>query len=162
MSTPIETNTEELQEILQTVYNLPMAGGGGSAPDLVIALDTSDTMTISNNKDKVTFDSADVVKTYNKLLSGETVNCVLNAKYHQHSGAAFNASSPQLTVYAQSESNNSARVGFMIAMFKLWYDYNNHYGDILVELRFDIHGNGTATLRGIFANKSVAFTSALV
>lgn len=38
MSTPIETNTEELQEILQTVYNLPNAGGGSSEPDLVIGL----------------------------------------------------------------------------------------------------------------------------
>ena len=35
MSTPIETNTEELQEILNTVYNLPMAGGGDNY-DLVI------------------------------------------------------------------------------------------------------------------------------
>lgn len=29
MSTPIETNTEELQEILNAVNNLPNAGGGG-------------------------------------------------------------------------------------------------------------------------------------
>lgn len=30
MSTPIETNTEQLQEILRTVNNLPSVGGGGS------------------------------------------------------------------------------------------------------------------------------------
>jgi hypothetical protein len=37
MSTLIETNTEELQEILKTVNNLPNAGGGFSIPviDLV-------------------------------------------------------------------------------------------------------------------------------
>ena len=39
MSTPMETNTEQLREILQQVYDLPEAGSGGSAePDLVIAL----------------------------------------------------------------------------------------------------------------------------
>lgn len=43
MSTPIETNTTELQEILQTVYNLPIAGGGSSEPDLVIGLNIANT-----------------------------------------------------------------------------------------------------------------------
>ena len=44
MSTPIETNTEELNEILQTVYNLPNRSSGGSAePDLVIGLNVADT-----------------------------------------------------------------------------------------------------------------------
>ena len=39
MATPIETNTSELQEILQSVYNLPNANSGGSdTPDLVIKL----------------------------------------------------------------------------------------------------------------------------
>lgn len=41
MSTPIESNTEGLQEILQTVYNLPMAGGGSAEPDLVIGVNVS-------------------------------------------------------------------------------------------------------------------------
>lgn len=39
MSTPIETNTEELQQAVQRVYNLPNIGGSGNAqPDLVIGL----------------------------------------------------------------------------------------------------------------------------
>ena len=36
MSTPIETNTEDLREILQAVYELKNSGGGSSKPDLVI------------------------------------------------------------------------------------------------------------------------------
>lgn len=37
MATPIETNTEDLREILQAVYDLKnSAGGGSSEPDLVI------------------------------------------------------------------------------------------------------------------------------
>lgn len=38
MSTPIETNTEQLQEVLQQVYNLPNRSGG-SAWDCVITSD---------------------------------------------------------------------------------------------------------------------------
>jgi hypothetical protein len=36
MSTPIETNTEELQTILQTVNNLPNPGGSGSSDVFVV------------------------------------------------------------------------------------------------------------------------------
>lgn len=37
MSTPIENNTEELQNILQTVYNLPNAGGSAGIPEINFA-----------------------------------------------------------------------------------------------------------------------------
>lgn len=162
MSTPIETNTEELQEILQTVYNLPNAGGGSSAPDLVIGLDTSDLLTITSQTERLTFDSADVVNAYNKLLSGETVNCVLNAKYHIHSGPAVSASSPQITVYATSEDGNSARVGYVDVFFNLWYNYYGFEGTILVVIEFNIHSNNTASVAWITASKSVQRTSGLV
>lgn len=162
MVTPIETNTEELQEILQTVYNLPMAGGGSSAPDLVIGLDTSDSLTITNQTERLTFDSADVVNAYNKLLSGETVNCVLNAKYHIHSGPAVSASSPQITVYAMSEDSNSARVGYVEVYFNLWYDYSGFTGTILVGIEFNIHSNNTASVVWCNASKFVQRTSAMV
>lgn len=49
MATPIETNTSGLQEILQTVYNLPMAGGGSSEPDLVIGLNIANTKMWTDN-----------------------------------------------------------------------------------------------------------------
>lgn len=162
MSTPIETNTEELREILQTVYNLPMAGGGSAEPDLVIGLDTSDSMQINGRIEKVTFDSASVVNAYNKLLSGETVNCVLNANYHIDSGPAFNASSPQIAVFGKSEDNNSARVGFIQAFFDLWYNYGGFNGTVLVAVEFSIHGNNTASVAYLGATKSVGWQSAYV
>lgn len=44
MSTPIETNTEELQDIVNRVYKLPNIGGSGSsAADLVIGLNVANT-----------------------------------------------------------------------------------------------------------------------
>ena len=162
MSTPIETNTEELQEILQTVYNLPMAGGGSSEPDLVIGLDTSDSQEITGSPEKLTFESADVINAYNKLLSGETVNCVLNAKYRVDSGSAINASSPQITLMARSEANNSARVGFMLADFNLRYSNNEVDGTALVEIEFSIHGNNTVSVENIIATRYTAYSSAFL
>lgn len=91
MSTPIETNTEELNEILQQVYNLPSRSGGGSAEaDLTITtgdmfnlymLGDSDTMGVSH----VTFDPAEVVSTYNKLKENKEVKVVLSGRSHMNS-----------------------------------------------------------------------------
>lgn len=159
MSTPIETNTEELQEILQTVYNLPLAGGGSSEPDLVIGLDTSDTMVINGPVERLSFDSAAVISAYNKLLSGETVNCVLNAKYHIDSGPAVSASSPQITAYAMSEPNNSARVGHVYVCFNLWYGYDGFWGTLLVQIGFNIHGDNTASADYLTVTESVPWAS---
>lgn len=62
MSTPIETNTEELQEILQTVNNLPNAGGGGSSDVFVVRV------TLDENFENV----ASVNKTSEEII--EAVN----------------------------------------------------------------------------------------
>ena len=161
MATPIESNTEELQEILQTVYNLPTAGGGSPEPDLVIDLDASNDPYISNNIDGLTFNPASVINAYNKLLSGETVNCVLNAKYHLWSGLV-SASSPQITVYAASEDNNSARVGLIHVCFGLWCDNDAFYGEALVQIEFDIHGDNSASVSLFMVTKSVAWQSNFV
>lgn len=161
MSTPIETNTEELQEILQTVYNLPNAGGGSSEPDLVITLTESVLDGISDRPEKFSFNSEEVVNAYTKLLSGETVNCVLNADYFPSTGSKLKASSPQITVFAQSEDGNSARVGFMDVFFNLWY-YNGWTGTVLVAVGFNIHHDGTASIGYVQATRSVGWVSAYV
>lgn len=49
MSTPIETNTEELREILDEVYNLPdRSTGGSSEPDLVIGANANGELSADN------------------------------------------------------------------------------------------------------------------
>lgn len=152
MSTPIETNTEELQEILQTVYNLPMAGGGSSEPDLVIVFDDGNWDGVKSDYSQFTFDSADVVNTFNKLITPQPINCVLNAKYWPHSGYSIVASSPHVTAFAYPESNNSAIVGHMRLYFNLWREYDLH-GYWTMAIDFSIKGDGTAMIQeaGFFA-----------
>lgn len=83
MSTPIETNTSELREVLNTVYNLPNAMNGGSGePDLVIVpvenfFFNNPSTNSTSNVSKITFDPAQVVATYTKLIGGQDVKCVL-------------------------------------------------------------------------------------
>ena len=90
MATPIETNTEELQEILQTVYNLPMAGGGSSEPDLVIGLNVDNIKLCPDGSsaphrslDHMTLDdvsilSGSVSATAEKIKQGLPVKVLLN------------------------------------------------------------------------------------
>lgn len=82
MSTPIETNTEELQEVLQQVYNLPSRSSGGSAtPDLVIVVDGSgnnylDDMTAS----AVSIESGSLDDTIEKIGNGQYASVLLKLK----------------------------------------------------------------------------------
>lgn len=163
MATPIETNTEELQEILQTVYNLPMAGGGSSEPDLVITLDNSSNSTnIDNHPEKFTFNSEDAISVYNKLLTGQTVNCVLNATYWPSSGGCFNASSPHVTALAKSDDNNSARAGYLGILFNLSALYNGYNSICTVHLDFNITHSNTAVITKAIACMTVPYTSAFL
>lgn len=84
MATPIETNTQELREVLEQVYNLPdRASGGSSEPDLVIGYrEISDTHFGVESADQFSFDPADALNVANKLQRGEPVNCIVNLYYH--------------------------------------------------------------------------------
>lgn len=84
MSTPIETNTEELQEILQTVYNLPNAGGGSSEPDLIVTINIpkNDGYISNITADHVTFDTSKIPALIAKLESWTPVSVVIQAKYY--------------------------------------------------------------------------------
>lgn len=76
MSTPIETNTEELQEVLQQVYNLPnRSASGSSTPDLVLTLNVEGRYMDDNNVTKEAFSikSGSVQSTYTKLKNHEEV-----------------------------------------------------------------------------------------
>ena len=90
MSTPLETNTEELQEILRQVYDLPNAVGGQSRADLVIAgvastgtndcfeWDSGSYDGRSYGPTYITFDQEEVVAVYEKLLMDKEVRVILS------------------------------------------------------------------------------------
>lgn len=158
----IKTNTEELQEILQTVYNLPNASGSGSAePDLVITYSNTDLSQSFSNPSFCSFDNAAVIDTYNKLVTGQTVNCILNSEYWIHSGYMVKASSPHITVQAAADNNNSARIGFMLVCFELWHEYGPK-GLALVEIEFDIRSDDTASVGRCYVTKHTTWSSAFL
>ena len=78
MSSPIKTNTEELQNILQQVYNLPDRSSGSAEPDLVITpTEDFNINSVANNSNynitKIQFDQTAVISTYEKLAAGKDV-----------------------------------------------------------------------------------------
>lgn len=82
MSSPIKTNTEELQNILQQVYNLPDRSSGSAEPDLVITPDENfsfnDVMSGNPyNIKQILFNPTAVISTYEKLSEGKDVRVVL-------------------------------------------------------------------------------------
>lgn len=79
----IETNTEELREILQTVYDLPNAGGGSSEPDLVINLNMASGKYAFSAIAADDFSYTGELQTVKaKILNGENVNIVVKHGYH--------------------------------------------------------------------------------
>lgn len=79
MSTPIETNTEELQEVLQQVYNLPSRSTGGSVtPDLVVGLITNSSLyKESITEDNISIISGSLQSVFTKLRNGEEAKVIL-------------------------------------------------------------------------------------
>lgn len=153
----IEDGIEELANEISQLYEQSTDGGGSSEPDLVIGFDDSNWDGLIE-PEQFTFDQTAVVNTYNKLLSGETVNCVLNAIYWPHSGHAIKASSPHVTAFAFSEANNSARLGYMRAYFNLVREYDL-YGYWTFCIEFSIMGNGTATISNAWFTATSQFSS---
>lgn len=89
MSTPIETNTEELQEILNTVYNLPNRNNGGSSsePDLVLSLNLPrDYSFVPARKNEIessiSVKSGSIENTLNKVINREEVKVFLEYEYY--------------------------------------------------------------------------------
>ena len=84
MSTPIETNTEQLQEVLQQVYNLPSRSGGSTTPDLVLGINAENTKTGWYQLDEsrlsdISIISGSVSAVAEKLKQGITPRILLKA-----------------------------------------------------------------------------------
>ena len=90
MST-IETNTEELQEILQQVYDLPDRNAGGSSkPDLILyPNDNYDTYN-GPTESTVSYDQAKVISVYQKALSGQDASVTISGRIAFNSGYRYN------------------------------------------------------------------------
>lgn len=105
MSTPIETNTEELQEILETVYNLPNVGGGSSAPDLVIAMNATSPSTVDFPKlEWLSVESGSAADVITKVKNLEETNIVLKVDYYYNTLHYVGTAKCISTTYAYDDS----------------------------------------------------------
>ena len=158
MSTPIETNTEELQEILQTVYNLPTAGGGSSEPDLMItplenfALNTA-LINSTYNIRQISFDTSEIVSTYEKLIAGKDVRAVLTGALAFNSAyPPFMTTCPSMRVIAYGRDTHGGTSNWLVVRFRYVNAYaflSADYGTTDIEYRFEINPNtGEVALDG--------------
>ena len=88
MSTPIETNTEELQGVLNRMYNLPNLGGSGSVrPDLVLRLYPTDShyelnsLTTEQIKNGISIKSGSIADVVAKIKNQQEVKVLLEYEY---------------------------------------------------------------------------------
>lgn len=133
MSTPIETNTEELQEILQTVYNLPNAGGSGGSvkPDLVLSLDLprSYSFTKGNEnaiRDSISIKSGSIENTLAKLENREEVKVFMEYEYYYGGSTRFVGTYYPTTVCRNSSGNDAnLALEFLCNGYPGSYDYLN-------------------------------------
>lgn len=128
----IETNTEELREILQTVYDLPnRSSGGGNTPDLVIRfrpVDGDEYFSGNNNTAKFSYDPDAVISVYDKVVAGESVNCVLNMERTMFNDDTYAfTSSPHVFVRAYTPGNSSGVPTNLDVYFRVMWDQMNTY-----------------------------------
>lgn len=142
MSTPIETNTEELQEILQTVYNLPNRSGGSTTPDLVLSLNLEGKYLLADNviQDAFSIKSGSVQTTYTKLKNREEVTvfveyifCYGNETY---TGVFF-----PILVGATDYKSGSVTTNYV--HLKLLADYVPGYNGSLDQISLELNLDGT-------------------
>ena len=95
MSTPIETNTEELQGVLNRMYNLPNLGGSGSVkPDLVLRLNPTDdyyelaSLTTKQIKNGMSIKSGSIADVVAKIKNQQEVKVLLEYEY-EYSGYSY-------------------------------------------------------------------------
>ena len=152
MSTPIETNTEELQEILQTVYNLPNAGGSGSAKTDLIIKTANGFAFDGTSARNISFDPNAVISTYEKLTAGNEVRVTLTG-------------SMPLSTYADYDTITTVQAERVMVHFEPWdqskalnvrFRVPSFYGHFstdeteitIIHYQFTIYADGSVSLSG--------------
>lgn len=144
MSTPIETNTEELNEILQTVYNLPNRSSGGSAePDLVIGLNAADTDSSlwyeEYSVDNISIESGSISAVAEKVKQGLPVDVQFVALcfYAPERWFKIVGKAKQVSVSNYSDYPNE-NYSYLIVSFNydVFPDYNDYKENIRIQ--FDL------------------------
>lgn len=83
MSTPIETNTEELQAVLQQVYNLPNRSGGSEGYDLIIDQNSvAADINTAASVDNFVITKGSLLDVWQKVQNGEKVKACVRCGYH--------------------------------------------------------------------------------
>lgn len=125
MSTPIETNTEQLQEVLQQVYNLPNRSASSDSYDLEIEVSlswhTDDRTTIQELSD-LSYSAEDVKKVVEKLLRGEEPKVIVKGTMEQDSGGLNQIYIHPDTVFGSSwEDGNAFSVSVVCVTSNSYY-----------------------------------------
>jgi hypothetical protein len=92
MSTPIETNTEELQEILETVNNLPSLGGSEYDLELIANMPEDIMQVVDLSAEHITVNgNYETLKA--KIMSGKGIKAVLRHSY-EHTALVYHNTVP--------------------------------------------------------------------
>lgn len=141
MSTSIETNTEELQEILNTVYDLPdRSTGGSSDADLVVTFTANegdnylspDSVIESN----FAIGSGSVETVWQKLRNNERVNVIL-LHYYEYASSTFIGTFYPTLVTSDLDSEDSTKRLSMMFLVNGVPGYSGAFGVIELCLLMD-------------------------
>lgn len=151
MSTPIETNTEELRGVLNDVYNLPnRSTGGSSEPDLVIEFIDVDPERrgMNNHPEYFSYDANDaIIRVVEKLRAKKPVNCILNSyrdAWLDEEPVLGNMFSPLISAHVYCENTGLDGYVYLELNFSLPYGRDGiYYPSVPVKIGFEIFDYNT-------------------
>lgn len=144
MATPLETNTEELQKILQQVYDLPNANSSGTEPDLVITPTENFSfndfaVNADYNVKQISFDPSKVISTYEKLASGNDIRAVFTGHLFLNSWSpAFMATQPatRALVYGSDVEDGGNWLVIRFSVAHSYFFLSSDDGEKNIEYKF--------------------------
>lgn len=123
MSTPIETNTEELQEVLQQVYNLPSRSASSDSYDMMLQLDMPEGESLweyAFTYDNLTVVSGDFHSVVDKLTTDQPVKIgvICHTYYWNHVQRGF------ANVLNIDYNEGSGALGGAFTLYSLYFRFN--------------------------------------